>query len=176
MKLGDAFPGNWLKSSDLGDEDHAVTIKEVRQKMVGQGKDQQLKLVMDFDEMPKGLILNKTNASTISKVLGSEDTDDWIGKRVVLWVNPDVQFGGEVVSAIRVRNKPAPKPISKGVLDYKAAVQLCADHGIGEDVLKEHLKATGLTKYNPAVCTPVVRQFVASLEAPPSDADDDIPF
>jgi hypothetical protein len=177
-KLGDCFPGNWLKSSDLGDDDHVVTIKDVRQEMVGQGKDQQLKLVMEFEELARGLILNKTNATTISKVLDSDNTDDWIGQRVILWVNPEVQFAGDLVSAIRVRNKKPAAVVAhnNGPLSYQDAVKLCANNGINEGALKDHLKACGLTKWNPGLCTPVVLKFIAALEPPPNDDDQDVPF
>jgi hypothetical protein len=75
---------------------------------LGKGKDAEDKVVLKLRETPKGLVLNKTNWNTISKVLGSDDTDDWEGKRIALW-SMDVQFSGEMVRAIRVRPR-APKP------------------------------------------------------------------
>ena len=47
MKRGDAFPSRYFKGSEL-DGETAVTIKSVMQEMVGQGDDQQLKVVVSF--------------------------------------------------------------------------------------------------------------------------------
>jgi hypothetical protein len=189
MKLGDAFPGKWMTFSDLHDQDCVVTITNVETQMVGQGQDAQLKLVATFKEFDKPLVLNKTNATVIAKVLGSDDTDDWINKRVTLWPNHDVQFGNEIVSAIRVRSR-APqgngKPTSQaapasanGLLKFADAVALCATVGIGEQDLKNWLKKEGFTSYNSAACTPKVRELVANLEPVEqiSDAnEEDIPW
>lgn len=155
--------------------------------MVGQGQQAQLKLVVEFDELSKALICNKTNATTIAKVLASDDTDDWPGQRIVLYVNDGVQFGGETVSAIRVRSK-APQQQkrqqaapSNGVLSYPEAVALCATVGITKDDLVSYLKQNGLTGYNGVLATPLVRKLVAGFEPPdappPSDAnEDEIPW
>ena len=193
MKLNDAFPGNWLKAADLGDDEHAVTIKEVRQEMVGQGQQAQMKLVMEFAEFEKPLVVNQTNAKMIAQVVGSDETDDWPGHRVTLYVNDAVQFGNEVVSAIRVRKKAPPAaraiatqartvavpPNGAGTLTYKQAVELCATAGLTEDDMKGWLKQNGLTGYNGVAATPLVRKLVAGLEPaaqPSDDSNDDIPF
>ena len=60
-------------------------------------------------------MLNSTNAQLCSAILGSDDTDDWKGKRVVLYVDPTVMYAGQVVGGIRVRRPkptaPPPKPV-----------------------------------------------------------------
>jgi hypothetical protein len=63
------------------------------------------KFVVYFQELDKGLILNTTNMNTIDKLMGSDDSDRWIGQRIVLFVKDDVELGGELVSGIRVRPK-----------------------------------------------------------------------
>jgi hypothetical protein len=110
MRLNDAFPSKWLKADeDVPPEgDLIVTITGAEVETLGQGKDAEEKVVLKFRETGKGLVLNKTNWNTISKVLGSDDTDDWEGKRIAL-CSMDVQFSGEMVRAIRVRPR-APKP------------------------------------------------------------------
>jgi len=62
--------------------------------------------------------LNKTNARKIADVVGSKVIADWPGKQVVLYVKPDVEFGGELGPAIRINY-----PTSNGAAgaDEKAA-------------------------------------------------------
>ena len=107
MKVSAAFPSKYLKADDLEDRDWTVTIKNVVIEDIGQGEQKQEKMIIYFSELDKGLVANKTNATVIEKLYGDE-TDGWKGKAITLWPNHDVEFKGEIVSAIRVRSK-APK-------------------------------------------------------------------
>lgn len=111
MNINKAFPSKFLKASDFDDVDTPCTIKRVVMEQAGQGNEDPEKPVIYFREFEKGLICNKTNSNIITKLYGDE-TDQWIGQKVVLWVNHDVQFKGEMVSAIRVRSR-APASVSQ---------------------------------------------------------------
>src|SRR5690606_716958 len=63
--------------------------------------------VMRFAETPKKLVLNKTNAKTIAKLLGV-DTATWIGQRITLYPTT-TKFGRDTVECIRVRDKLPPQ-------------------------------------------------------------------
>jgi len=98
MKISDIFAGNWLKADDLKGKAVVVTIESAEIEEVGQDKEK--KLCLHFVGKDKGLIVNKTNATTIGKIHG-EDTDEWIGKKIKLMPR-EVEFQGESVWAIRV--------------------------------------------------------------------------
>lgn len=103
-KLGDLFPSNYLKSSDFSEEEDTIyTIKELKSQTLGQGKDAEDKYVMYFDEVTKGMVLNKTNAKVIATLYG-DDTDDWEGKKIALYLT-EVEFNGETMLGIRVRKR-----------------------------------------------------------------------
>ncbi len=102
MKFSKAFPSLYLASDDLGKDEWNVTIKKVAMEGVGQDKDP--KLILFFEDIEKGMVCNKTNGNTVKRLYGDE-LDEWIGKKVTLWVNHDVEFKGELVSAIRIRAK-----------------------------------------------------------------------
>jgi len=91
------FPTKWLKATDLDDDDLNVTVKSVDLEMLEDGE----KVVVSFREIPKGLVLNKTNAAALAKLHG-RDTDGWISKRVTLF-RTEVSYRGEMVWAIRLR-------------------------------------------------------------------------
>lgn len=110
-KTSDMFPSRWLKASDFEDGDATLTIRDVGQERIGQGKDATDKFVLYFVDEDRGLVLNKTNVGTIAKLHG-DDTDDWIGKDVTLFAT-EVQFQSEMVEAIRVRSKPPRRPGQK---------------------------------------------------------------
>ena len=102
----DAFPSKWLKASDLEDKPHLWTVKKVAREKLQDGT---YKLAVWFREESKPLLLNKTNAKSIEKATGSDDTDVWIGKRVVVFPT-ETEMGGETVDCIRIR---APKTGAK---------------------------------------------------------------
>lgn len=98
---------NFLKKEDC-DPAIMVTIRNVSHDNVAkEGAPEELKWVMYFDEFEKGMVLNSTNGQIIAKALGSEEIDDWAGKQIVLYHDPNVSFAGKLVGGIRAR---APKP------------------------------------------------------------------
>lgn len=102
-KMSQMFPSKWLAAADLNEQDITLTIQDVQSEIVGQGDEAESKWVVYFREVSKGLVLNKTNAGSISGALG-DDTDDWIGRQIVLYPT-EVAFGGKMVEAIRVKEK-----------------------------------------------------------------------
>lgn len=111
-KLSSIFTGGLLKAEDIGTAKPRVTISQVELKKFDDGT----KLVISFHGKDKQFVCNKTNAARIAEVVGSDDTDDWEGKSVVLGVRK-VEFKGDLVPAIRVllpdeagSQQSAPKP------------------------------------------------------------------
>ncbi len=113
MNINEAFPSKYLKAGDLPDEgSQSFTIEKVSFEEIGLGRDKEKKPVIYFDEIHKGLVLNKTNARTIAKALDSEEFNQWTGKVVSLY-RAEVEFQGEMVEAIRVKLKSGGKPTQK---------------------------------------------------------------
>lgn len=106
-KMHEMFPSKYLKAADFTEAGETLTIKEIKEERIGQGKDADDKWVLYFQERDKGLVLNKTNTGIIAALYG-DDTDDWEGKLISLYAT-EVQFQGEMVEAIRVKKK-APRP------------------------------------------------------------------
>lgn len=106
-KLSEMIESKYLKQSDVPDET-AVTIRAVAKRNVArEGDEPEMKWLIKFDEFKKPMVLNSTNMKRIAKACGSEDTDDWTGKTVLLYVDPDVEFGGNVVGGLRIRTVPS---------------------------------------------------------------------
>ena len=67
--------------------------------------------MLHLKEFEKPFILNSTNGQLIAKALNSDTSDNWTGKQIILWHDPNVSFGGKLVGGIRV--KPAPAGVTK---------------------------------------------------------------
>jgi hypothetical protein len=115
--IGEMYPGRFLKALDdvppppEGIDDLTIANLDEVEMETRKGVKEK-KWVLFFSTLEKGLVLNKTNATTLARAFGS-NSDDWIGHRVGLRVQ-DVQFGSDLVPAIRiVIPKAVPAPITK---------------------------------------------------------------
>lgn len=99
MHIEAAFPSKYLKGADLNGKTVRVTIDRVEIEEVGDGD---RKPVLYFQNKDKGLALNRINADTISSTLGPE-TDDWSGRTIELYFDPNVYYGPKKVGGLRVR-------------------------------------------------------------------------
>jgi hypothetical protein len=70
------------------------------------GQKREMKPVLYFTGKDKGMVLNKTNAKNIANLIGSFETDEWIGFRIRLYAT-NVEFQGETVESIRVKSAPS---------------------------------------------------------------------
>jgi hypothetical protein len=107
MKINDAFPSDYIKGSEV-ERPVLYVMSHVEMKDVGDDH----KPILFFIGQEKGLVLNKGNAQTISEAYG-ENTDEWQGKQIVLYFNPDVMYAGKKTGGIRVRK---PKVAAKAAV------------------------------------------------------------
>lgn len=89
--------GKYLKAEDLRGRDATVYIASAEVVKMDEG----MKVCIYFQGKEKGLLLNKTNSTTISSLYGPQ-TDGWIGKPITIGMSW-VDFQGSQVQAIRVR-------------------------------------------------------------------------
>jgi len=108
MNIESAFPSTYIKASDLLGRSARVTIRNVLMETVGQEQ----KPILYFNGKEKGLVLNRTNANTISTLFGP-NTDDWEGAEVELFPAM-VDFQGRSVEAVRVRIAPRKPAVARG--------------------------------------------------------------
>jgi len=95
----------YLKTADVPDP---VIVTIVGVKQVNMAKDDEapeMKWAIKFQEFDQPMVLNSTNLHIAAKVLGSNETDDWKGKEIILFTDPSVSFGGQVVGGLRFRGQ-----------------------------------------------------------------------
>lgn len=105
MKSGSMIESKFLKKEDLNyDTGNLVTVSKIDHQNVGLSDgEEDLKWCMHFKEFQKPMVLNSTNIQLATKALGTDETDDWIGKKLVIYVDDNVSFGGKLVGGIRIR-------------------------------------------------------------------------
>jgi hypothetical protein len=102
MKIDDLLPSKYLKTGDFR-EPKVVTVKELKKANVArQDQTPEYKFIAFFEELEKGLVLNKTNIKRMGKYLG-DDTDDWPGGKVEIYVDDNIQYGSDIVEGLRIR-------------------------------------------------------------------------
>ena len=117
-KTHEMLESKFLKKEDVGDG-VLWTVDGVTKKNVAmQGAEPEFKWCLVLQEADKPLVLNSTNIHLCEQIFGSDDTDTWTGKKLVLYTDPNVSYGGKLVGGIRVRapkkakpGKPAPPPV-----------------------------------------------------------------
>lgn len=104
MKVTDMFPSRVLRGADLPEKGMLIQITGVHTERMraGQGKPEEIKYVLYFEnfstgkatrvrgvqytpEHGHGLVLRKSLALQINEVTNTDDTDQWAGKRVVIY-------------------------------------------------------------------------------------------
>ena len=102
MKTSELKSSKYLKKEDCGNDGILVTIADLKQENVApDNKPEELKWILYFDGSFKPMVLNGTNTKLIEKALGSDETDDWIGKAIVLFSDENVEYMGEIVGGVR---------------------------------------------------------------------------
>lgn len=116
MKVSEMLPSRFLKKEDCP-APVLVTIANITEEVMDKDTGE-TKWTMHFQEFDKPLALNSTNIQLAAAICGSDDTDDWFGKQVVLYNDPSIMFAGKITGGLRLRQpknqkpaKPAPKPV-----------------------------------------------------------------
>jgi hypothetical protein len=104
MNINHAFPTKYLSAPDLGTSEPVVTVDRVEMEPVG--FDKEMKPVIYFQNKQKGIVLNRVNSRMLASIAGSDNTEDWTGLQVKLYV-ADVTFQGRMVEAIRIKSPVA---------------------------------------------------------------------
>ena len=120
-KTSEMIESKYLKKEDVGEDGTVVTIVSVeRVNVAKQDQKAEYKWTLLFEEFDKPMVLGPTNIRLAEKALGSDDTSDWQGKKIVVFNDPNITFGGEVTGGIRIRahrKAAAPREIKRPPID-----------------------------------------------------------
>lgn len=101
MNILTCFPSKYLKHADLHDKHIRVIMSHVAMEEIATKDGTELRPVLYFEKIPKGMVLNITNSKAI--IAGyDKDTEAWAGMPIILFPAM-VPFGAETVEAIRIK-------------------------------------------------------------------------
>lgn len=155
MKRTDAFKSNYLGQGDL-ERPTVGVIQSVGIESLNGEHGKEDKPVVHFSNGVKPMIINLANWQTIEDAYG-DDSDLWVGKKIELYVDKNVMFGGKRVGGVRVR-----LPVNSGPVNmtFDEAVAACIEVGITKPQLIEKLKEAGKNGYSPTRDTAFIRELV----------------
>lgn len=107
MKLNEMFTGKYFAAKDFT-KPLLLTVRGISEESMGEGNEK--KWVVWFEEDDRGCVLNRTRGEDMVTATGSDDTDNWPGKLVVLFKG-QTRMKGKVVDCVAVR------PVDKDKLE-----------------------------------------------------------
>jgi hypothetical protein len=102
-KISEMIESKYLKQSDVEEETEVTIIKVGQINVAREDAEPEMKWAVKFQEFKKPMVLNSTNIQLLAKACDSEDSDEWTGKKVVIYSDPNVSFGGKLVGGLRVK-------------------------------------------------------------------------
>ena len=100
MKASSMY-GSFLATEDIHEET-TVTIESIEVGEFSGENGKVKKLIFSFTDLPARLAVNTENAKVLIDKFGDE-TDGWLGKKIVLFVDPTVKFRNKTVGGIRIK-------------------------------------------------------------------------
>ena len=104
-KTSDMIQSKYLKTADVPDPVIVTVTKVGKVNLAKEDAAPEYKWAMRFQEFAKPMVLNSTNIRVAEKVFGSDDTENWIGKEIILFTDANVTFGGELVGGLRFKGQ-----------------------------------------------------------------------
>lgn len=101
--INQMIESKYLKQADVDGEVEVTIIKIGQINVAREDEQPEMKWAMKLKELPKPMVLNSTNIQLLAKACGSEQSEEWIGKKVTIYADPNVSFGGKLVGGLRVK-------------------------------------------------------------------------
>jgi hypothetical protein len=131
-------------------EEKVLTIASVNPKeTVTTQEGKSVKAVVHWVEKEKAMILNVARSKAIQKVAGSPYLDEWVGKKVQLYIDNKVKAFGEIVSAVRVRPYAPKEQATAQIICEGCGKPIEAAYGMNPEQLAANTKA----KFGKAYCS-----------------------
>lgn len=119
MKIADLKQSKYLSKDDCTPPILVTIAGCEKRNLAMETQPAEIKPVLLFQESTaKPMVLNPINTDLLMMIYPVKDTDEWIGKKVVLYNDPTISFGGRLTGGIRIRapkklaapSAPAPAP------------------------------------------------------------------
>jgi hypothetical protein len=120
MDMNKAFPGEYLKGHDVEDQPvkiiSAIYYEGISDTVHMKKAGDDVKPILHFQDETQ-LVLNQVNTQTLTAVLGV-DSQKWDGKKIKLYFDPNVMFGGKRTGGIRIKMPKLPEATPQPPADF----------------------------------------------------------
>jgi cation diffusion facilitator CzcD-associated flavoprotein CzcO len=100
----------YMKKEDVPEDGVDLTIKHFTKEVVKGDSGEEQKAAIHFvEDGYKPLLLNQTNIARIKAATGETTVDGVKGKKVKVFCDPFVEFGGRMVGGVRIKKADAAK-------------------------------------------------------------------
>lgn len=109
-RVSDVYRNPWLKAEDLDDDEATFTItgSGLHEFTEPDGK-KKSQIALDLAETDKRFGLNVTNCNVVKGIFGSDDSEDWHGEKIVLYITQTTMTDGRIVDCLRIKKKATEK-------------------------------------------------------------------
>ena len=102
MDISKTYTGKYLTKNDFPAPRQVIIDTVTMENVAQDNQPQELKPVIFFKGAPKGMVLNKTNA-TILQMLYGNLTESWEGQTVECFNDVTIQYAGQITGGLRIR-------------------------------------------------------------------------
>jgi hypothetical protein len=100
----------FMRKEDITEEGIDLTIKHFTKEVVKGDDGEEQKAAIHFvEDGYKPLLLNQTNIARIKAATGEKTVEGVKGKRVKVYNDPFVEFGGRIVGGVRIKKADTAK-------------------------------------------------------------------
>lgn len=104
MTFEQMIPSKYLKKQDFPTPQIVTIAKFDNQNVAREDEPEDKKWVVYFAEHgDKGMVLNPTNIQLLKIAAGVDGPDQAIGKKVEVYEDPTVSYGGKITGGLRIR-------------------------------------------------------------------------
>lgn len=172
----------YMKKDDVETPRTLTVAAFTRENVAQKGEPDEHKWIMHFREQDmKPMVLNPTNVQLLKLALGVNSPAESVGKRVTVFNDPTVSFGGKLTGGVRIRSA---MPASGDFDDFEdtATKEKELSEAAREGIQALQAAWSGLsvgTKYALRPKLPALKEIATKADATPKNVDtldDDIPF
>src|SRR3990167_4275616 len=129
-RTSEMIQSKYLKATDVPDPVIVTVVKVGKVNLAKDDAAPEYKWAIKLQEFQKLMVLNSTNIRIAEKVFGSDNTDDWKDKEIILYTDENVTFGGELVGGLRFKGQEK-APVKA---TFKGASSKVGDGVIEDDI------------------------------------------
>ena len=96
------MPSAYFNAQQLKESgEQTLTIKGCQLENVApEDKPEEKKWVVYFNETDSGVVLNSSRLEQLVNVFGTNESEQWYGKKVMVYCDPNIKFGGKKIGGV----------------------------------------------------------------------------